>query len=239
MTIFARDYTMSKVSRFTYLFFDLKTFIPILASLGGLIFILRKNIDKKSRLIGSLIFVVGAAVTYYFYSGLDPVQKIEPQLFQHFNPIFIVFLTPIIVGFFTKLREKGKEPSSPKKIGIGMIITGIGFLILMLGSFKLQTVLSLSPYWLISTYFTLTIAELFLSPIGISFVSKVSPPKYVGLAQGGWLGATAFGNLLAGLVGKLWDIVELWQFFLLLVILTLLSAVFIFSILKILEKATK
>ena len=94
-----------------------------------------------------------------------------------------------------------------------------------------------SPYWLIGTYFTLTIAELFLSPIGISFVSKVAPPQYKGLAQGGWLGATAIGNLMAGLIGPFWDKWELWQFFILLVALTLLSAIFIFSILKLLERA--
>jgi POT family proton-dependent oligopeptide transporter len=137
------------------------------------------------------------------------------------------------------LRKKGKEPSSPKKIGIGMFITGLGFVVMMIGALKLQSVTGLSPYWLIGTYFTLTIAELFLSPIGISFVSKVAPPRFLGLAQGGWLGATAIGNLMAGLVGKLWDIVEIWQFFLLMVVLTVLSGIFIFSIMRILENATK
>ena len=95
-----------------------------------------------------------------------------------------------------------------------------------------------SPYWLIGTYFTLTIAELFLSPIGISFVSKVTPPQYKGLAQGGWFGATAIGNMMAGFIGPFWDKWQLWQFFMLLVCLTVLSAIFIFSILKRLERAT-
>ncbi|MDZ7775529.1 MAG: hypothetical protein U5L09_07970 [Bacteroidales bacterium] len=110
---------------------------------------------------------------------------------------------------------------------------------MMIGALKLQSVTGLSPYWLIGADFTLTIAELFLSPIGISFVSKVAPPRFLGLAQGGWLGATAIGNLMAGLVGKLWDIVEIWQFFLLMVVLTVLSGIFIFSIMRILENATK
>ncbi len=123
---------------------------------------------------------------------------IEPQLFQHFNPIFIVFMTPLIVGFFTWLRKNGKEPSSPRKIGIGMFITALGFMIMLVSALHLQNVTGLNPYWLIGTYFTLTIAELFLSPIGISFVAKVAPPRFSGLAQGGWLGATAIGNLLAG-----------------------------------------
>jgi proton-dependent oligopeptide transporter, POT family len=239
LTIFARDYTVSDVSRFDYMFFDLRTFIPILAAIGGLIFMFRRNTSTRSKMTGASLLVGGSAIAYWVYTTFDPNPVIEPQLFQSFNPIFIVFLTPLIVGFFNWLRKQGKEPSSPKKIGIGMFLTALGFVVMMLGAFKLQAVTGLSPYWLIGTYFTLTIAELFLSPIGISFVSKVAPPRFHGLAQGGWLGATAIGNLLAGLVGKLWDIVELWQFFLLLIVLTVLSGIFIFSIMKILENATK
>lgn len=239
LTIFARDYTTPTVSNLDYIFFDLKSFIPALAAIGGLILLLRRKSKKNAKLGGAALFVVGAALTYWAYSTYDPTMKIEPQLFQHFNPIFIVFLTPIIVGFFSWLRTKGKEPSSPRKIGIGMFVTALGFVVMMLAALKLHSVTGLNPYWLIGTYFTLTIAELFLSPIGISFVSKVAPPKYLGLAQGGWLGATAIGNLLAGLVGKLWDIVELWQFFAILVGLTILSGIFIFSVMRILESATK
>jgi POT family proton-dependent oligopeptide transporter len=239
LTIFARDYTVSDVSRFDYMFFDLRTFIPILVAIGGLIFMFRRNSSARSRMTGASMLVVGSAIAYWVYTTFEPNPVIEPQLFQSFNPIFIVFLTPLIVGFFNWLRKQGKEPSSPKKIGIGMFLTALGFVVMLLGAFKLQAVTGLSPYWLIGTYFTLTIAELFLSPIGISFVSKVAPPRFHGLAQGGWLGATAIGNLLAGLVGKLWDIVELWQFFLLLIVLTVLSGIFIFSIMKILENATK
>ena len=130
-----------------------------------------------------------------------------------------------------------------------MLITAVGFLIMVLASQGLMSPAELavkggvsdtllSPYWLIGTYFTLTIAELFLSPIGISFVSKVAPPQFKGLAQGGWFFATAIGNLMAGFIGPFWDKWQLWQFFMLLVCLTILSAIFIFSILKRLERAT-
>ncbi|HKK61562.1 MAG TPA: peptide MFS transporter [Bacteroidales bacterium] len=239
LTIFARDFTVSKVSSLSYLFFDLRTFIPILAAIGGLVFMFRKSSPVRTKLISSGVFIAGTAIAYSFYTGFDKTMNIEPEIFQSFNPIFIVVLTPIIVGFFNWLRVRGKEPSSPRKIGVGMFITALGFVVMMFSAFHLQSVTGLSPYWLISTYFILTVAELFLSPIGISFVAKVAPPRFSGLAQGGWLGATAIGNLLAGLVGRLWDIVELWQFFLLLVVLTLLSGVFIFSIIRILENATK
>jgi len=248
MSIFARDYTVSNVSNFTYIFFDLAALLPFLAALIGLIILLNKKAQGKLKLIGAFLLIVGALVCYKVYSGYDKEMQIAPQMFQQFNPIFIVFLTPVIVGFFTQLRAQGKEPSSPKKIGIGMILTAIGFMLLVGASVNLMSPKELqggvsdvliSPYWLIGTYFTLTIAELFLSPIGISFVSKVAPPKYKGLAQGGWLAATAIGNLMAGLIGYFWDKIELWQFFTILVVMCLLSATFIFSVLKRLEKATK
>jgi POT family proton-dependent oligopeptide transporter len=95
-----------------------------------------------------------------------------------------------------------------------------------------------SVTWLISTYFLLTIAELFLSPIGISFVSRVAPPKYKGLMQGGWFAATGIGILLVGLMGGLWMALPLWLLWLILVVACLLSATFIFSIMKRLEKAS-
>lgn len=248
MSIFARDYTASNVSNFTYIFFDLAAFLPFLAALIGIIMLLNKKVKGKWKLVGAFLLIAGAAVCYFVYSGYNKEMHIAPQMFQHFNPIFIVFLTPVIVGYFTQLREKGKEPSSPRKIGIGMILTSIGFMVLVGASVNLMSPKELeggvsevlrSPYWLIGTYFTLTIAELFLSPIGISFVSKVAPPKYKGLAQGGWLAATAIGNLMAGLIGYFWDKIELWQFFIILVVMCLLSAIFIFSVLKRLENATK
>ncbi len=250
LTIFARDYTVSAVNKATAVIFNLSTFLPVLMGILGIVLAVGKNNSAKVRLIGAAIAVGSALVGYYTISQLKPEgNPISPEIFQQFNPIFIVFMTPVIVGFFSYLRKRGKEPSSPKKIGIGMVITAIGFSIMVLASQGLMSPHDLaqqggvspvlrSPFWLIGTYFTLTIAELFLSPIGISFVSQVAPPQYKGLAQGGWLGATAVGNLAAGLIGPFWDKWELWQFFALLVGLTLLSALFIFSILKLLERAT-
>ena len=247
MTIFARDYTqLGHVKPSTYVLFDLSQFLPVLFALIGsiLIFI---NKERKTKLIGAGVLFAGVALAYYTISSFSGDYTITPQKFQQFNPIFIVFLTPVIIGLFTWLRNKGKEPSAPKKIGFGMLITAVGFGLLIAASMGLTSPGHLdggssenlvSPYWLINCYLVLTVAELFLSPIGISFVSKVAPPKYKGLAQGGWLGATAFGNLAAGLIGILWDKIELWQFFTILVVMCVLSATFIFSILKRLEAAT-
>jgi proton-dependent oligopeptide transporter, POT family len=247
MTIFARDYTVPSVNRFTNLWFDLFTLLPILLSVGGLVLAVRKASTARVKMLGAASFAVFGLFAYYRYSGFAAVNPFTPQKFQHFNPFFIVALTPIILAFFSWLRGKGLEPSSPKKIGLGMILTALGFTLLIFASMGLSSPKDLgnevsktlvSPYWLISTYFILTMAELFLSPIGISFVSRVSPPKYKGLAQGGWFAATSVGNILVGVMGIFWSKVPLYLFWAILVGCCLVSAAFIFSILKRLEKAS-
>ncbi len=247
LSYFARDYTAKAVGPFTYIFFELKSFLALIAAIIGLVYLLRKTTKSIERIIGAILFVGGGYLTYYFYSHFAPSNAIEPEIFQHFNPIFIVFLTPVVVWFFAFLRQRSIEPSTPKKIGIGMILAALGFFVMLIGSFNLISPAKLngmptpervSAYWLISTYFILTVAELFLSPMGISFVSKVAPPRFQGLMQGGWLAATAIGNKLLFIGSYMWVRVELWQLWLIFVVCCLLSAAFIFSIMKRLEKAT-
>ncbi len=251
MTIFARDYVVGTVDRFTNLFFDLFGLLCIFFAILGLVFLIRKKSTVRTRIISGIAFVVFAILTVIRFNSYADVNPFTPQKFQHFNPFFIVALTPLIVGYFGYLNKKGKEPSAPKKIGIGMIITAIAYTIMIIASLQLRGYdpgiigevrapeqVLISPYWLISTYFMLTIAELFLSPMGISFVSRVAPPKYKGLMQGGWLAATAIGNYAVGILGLFWDKLPLWAFWSILVICCALSATFIFSILKRLEAAT-
>jgi len=250
MTYFARDYTVPSVGKITNLWFDLFGLLPLFLAVVGLVFLLRKGAGAAARLIGGASFVVFALLAYLRYRGYENVNPFTPQKFQHFNPFFIVALTPIVVSLFGYLNRKGKEPSAPRKIGIGMVITSGAFLILVFGSLGLASPKELggrvapsgmlvSTYWLISTYFMLTIAELFLSPMGISFVSKVAPPKYKGLMQGGWFAATAIGNYLVSVIGALWLRVPLWSLWLILVVCCLLSATFMFSVMKRLERAAQ
>ncbi len=249
MTYFARDYTATSVGKFTNIFFDLFTLLPLFLAILGLIFLVQKKTSSTTKLIAGITFIVFSAIAIYRFSGFENLNAFTPQMFQHFNPFFIVVLTPLIITLFGWLNKNGKEPSAPKKIGIGMIITGLAFVLLMVASFGLPSPKSLgglgapdpsrvSTYWLITTYLILTVAELFLSPMGISFVSKVAPPKYKGLMQGGWLAAVAGGNYLMGQAAGLWDVLPLWALWSIFAVCCLVAATFMFSILKRLEKAT-
>ncbi|HNT00601.1 MAG TPA: peptide MFS transporter [Candidatus Saccharicenans sp.] len=247
MTFFARDYTVSHVDKVTNIWFDLTALIPLYLSLVGLYYLLRKGASSRTRVAGGLALAVFALLTYLRYRTYPESNPFQPQRFQHFNPFFIVALTPLVIALFSYLNKKGKEPSAPRKIGYGMLLTAAAFSILVIGSVGLPSPAQLggqvappqhqvSVYWLISTYFMLTVAELFLSPMGISFVSRVAPPKYKGLMQGGWFAATAIGNYLVGVVGWLWMKLPLWALWSILVVACLLSATFMFSVMKKLEK---
>lgn len=140
--------------------------------------------------------------------NLGFTKLVGAELFQSINPFFVVFLTPVILAVFGFLRARNMEPSTPKKIAIGMGIAALAYVLMVVGSMGLPTKVELNamgelsdaqrvtPMLLIGTYFILTVAELFISPLGISFVSKVAPPKYQGMMQGLWLCATAVGNSL-------------------------------------------
>ena len=202
----------------------------------------------RSKLISFLVAIAALGLLVWKYQSMgDASIAILPQKFQQFNPFFVVALTPVSMAVFGMLAKKGKEPSAPRKIGIGMVIAAVGFLIMAIGSLGLPipndlasttTDYRVTPNLLISTYLVLTFAELFLSPMGISFVSKVAPPKYKGMMMGLWFAATAVGNYLVAVIGMLWGGLPLWVLWGILIALCLLSALFIFSIMKKLESVT-
>ena len=134
MTIFARDYTqLGHVKPSTYVLFDLSQLLPVLfAIIGSILIFIGKG--RNLKLIGGGVFVAGVALAWYMISSFTGEYTITPLKFQQFNPIFIVFLTPVIIGFFTWLRGKRKEPSAPKKIGFGMLFTAVGFGLLIAAS---------------------------------------------------------------------------------------------------------
>ena len=260
LTMFARDYTVKTVAPATYMFFTLENILSVIAFVAGIVMLLSRKAKQSTRITGAVMAVVAGVVGYIFYSKADASNPIAPEVFQSYNPLFIVSLTFVVMAAFAWLNARGKEPSTPRKIGIGMIIASFGFVIMVIGSRALTSPVDLqilndagevvgrhpvpdasrvTPYWLISTYLVLTFAELFLSPMGLSFVSKVAPVRFQGVMQGGWLLATAVGNKLLFIGSFFWEKIQLWQLWTIFVVTCLLSAAFIFSILKRLERATK
>ncbi|MCX6554724.1 MAG: MFS transporter [Candidatus Aminicenantes bacterium] len=248
-TFFARDYTAKAVGPILNIFFNLDSLLAFIGSIAGLILLFTKK-KPVQKAVGLAMFAGFGALTYYFVSGYQATNPIAPEIFQSFNPLFIVAFSFPVMGIFTWLRNRNSEPSTPRKIGIGMVIAAVGFVVMLVASLQLaapKLIASenltewgrVSPTWLIGSYLILTIAELFLSPMGISFVSKVSPPRFQGLMQGGWFLATATGNKLLFLGGFFWDKIELWQLWGIFVVCCLLSAAFIFSMMKRLERTTK
>jgi POT family proton-dependent oligopeptide transporter len=253
MTWFARDYTVKSVGPLTNMLFNIWSLLALGLTAAGLVFAFKPSSTVKEKGLGAAVAIVFGAVAYYFYSSFcakfPDGKAINPVIFQHFNAFFVVFLTPVIVAFFAWLRSKGKEPSAPRKIGIGMIIAALGFVVLVVGSFGLPSPGSLagapvpdpfrvSTQWLVNSYLVLTFAELFLSPMGLSFVSKVAPPRFQGLMQGCWLGATAIGNQLVMLGGIFWTRVPVWGVWAIFITCCLISAVVMFSLLKRIERVT-
>lgn len=248
-TFFARDYTVKKVDPYTYMFFSLKNILSVIAFIVGIFMVIGKNATKNSRIAGAIMTVVAGVLAVIFFRQGEAENPIAPETFQSFNPLFIVTLTFAVMAVFAWLNKKGIEPSTPKKIGIGMVIAALGFLVMVVGSRNIISPHELNgmpvpdasrimPYWLMSSYLTLTFAELFLSPMGLSFVSKVAPSRFQGVMQGGWLLATAVGNKLLFIGSFFWEKIDLWQLWMIFVVTCLLSAAFIFSILKRLERAT-
>lgn len=181
--------------------------------------------------------------------GFSTLQGVE--IFQSINPFFVVFLTPIIVGFFGWLRAKGKEPSTPKKIAIGMGIAAAAYAVMAIGSMGLPlkaevdsmgglaNEMRVTPWLLIGTYFILTVAELFISPLGISFVSKVAPPKYQGIMQGAWLGATAIGNSLLFIGAIFYTTFSMSATWMVFVVACLISMITMLAMVKWLDRIAK
>lgn len=163
------------------------------------------------------------------------------NLSQSINPGWVIILTPLIVAFFTYLRSKKKEPSTPTKIAFGLLISALSVLVMVaavnIGSNGAEKV---SVWWLVANYGIITIGELFLSPMGLSIVSKLSPKNITALMMGGWFLSTSIGNKLSGVLASMWDTYDdkanfFWVNFGLLMFATLLM----FALVKNLNKVMR
>lgn len=249
LTYFARDYTASSVTGLSRISFSLGCLV-LLAVLVYALFAVFQSGSSRGRLIAGIISLACVGGVAAIYVTFPDVVTILPQQFQQFNPFFVVALTPFSLLLFGSLAKRGKEPSAPRKIAFGMLVAALGYCIMTAGSLGMPTPAELkadassltspsSPNLLISTYLVLTFAELLLSPMGISFVSKVAPPKLKGAMMGGWFAATAVGNYAVQITGRLWGSLPLTAIWGILIALCLLAALFMFAMMKRLEKVAK
>jgi len=169
----------------------------------------------------------GFALTLFAERSTKIYEFLRPETYQFFNPFFILILTPILLTLFSRLNKKGKEPSTPVKIFIGMVIMGASMVIMVWASLEGGNSDSnnMFPGWLISTYLVVTLSEILISPMGQSYVSKVAPPKIQGLMMGGWFLATSIGAYGSGLIGKYYSDFLHHEYFLILTGILVFSAI--------------
>ena len=245
LTYFANEFTVKSVEGVQSMAFDVLNLVAIIIIVYAL-FSLFQSKSSNGKIISGGVLAACVAFLYWQYTNVSGSIDISAPIFQQFNPCYVVALTPVSLAIFSALARSGKEPSAPRKIAYGMLVAAVGFGVMAFGSFGLLTPDAqaaagdngtfVSTNWLISTYLVLTFAELLLSPMGISFVSKVAPPKYKGMMMGGWFVATAIGNFLVSVGGFLWGSLPLWMVWTVFIVLCLLSALFMFAMMKRLEK---
>ncbi|MBO4666213.1 MAG: peptide MFS transporter [Paludibacteraceae bacterium] len=251
LTYFANEFVNPICTGIQTMAFDIVNLVMVVIIVYGLFGLFQSETGKGK--IGSAIATVlalGILAIKYLHISPEGITLSAP-IFQQFNPFYVVALTPVSMAIFGALNKKGKEPSAPRKIAYGMLVAGAAYVFMALCSVGLLTPAAqelakvsgeatfVNANVLIVTYLILTFGELLLSPMGISFVSKVAPPQFKGMMMGLWFVATALGNLLVSVGGFLWGNLPLWLVWGVFVAVCLVAAIFMFSIMKKLEDATK
>jgi POT family proton-dependent oligopeptide transporter len=183
----------------------------------------------------------GFALTLFAQRSTAVYTYLQPETYQFFAPFFVLVLTPLLVVGFGKMRAAGKEPSSAMKILMGMFIAGLSMLIMVVASLAggNRDLNIMSPLWLIFSYLVVTAAEILVSPMGLSFVSKVAPQRMRGLMMGFWFSATAAGSYGSGLLGKYYSTIAHHNFFLIIAALLFFSSLLVLLFLKRLNRFSK
>ncbi len=226
---------------------------PKLAPTGTEVAVVDSREEDRRRIVSLFtLFVIaiffwvafyqnGSSLTLFAERSTRVYDWLKPETYQVFNPLFILLLTPLLVAAFGRLREKGMEPSSASKIFSGMVVMGLSVLIMVFaaraGGNRDENIMS--PWWLISSYFVVTISEILVSPMGLSFVSKVAPARMRGLMMGCWFGSTAVGSYGSGLLGKYYSQFPHHSFFLIIAAMPFCSALLVLPFLKRLNRFSR
>ncbi len=251
LTFFANEFVNPVCTGIQTMAFDIINLVMVVIIVYGLFGIFQSD-SAKGKIGAGAAASLAACVLVYKYFHINPEGIIlSAPIFQQFNPFYVVALTPVSMAIFGSLAKKGKEPSAPRKIAYGMLVAGAAYVFMVFCSLGLLTpnaqevakvtgdATFVNANVLIVTYLILTFGELLLSPMGISFVSKVAPPQYKGMMMGLWFVATALGNLLVSVGSFLWGNLPLWLVWGVFVAVCLIAAIFMFSIMQKLEDATK
>ncbi len=251
LTYFANEFVNPTCTGIQTMAFDIVNLLMIVIIVYAAFAVFQSKTTKGKCIAGGAI-LAALCVLIYKYTQITPEGiTLAAPIFQQFNPFYVVALTPISMAIFGSLSKKSKEPSAPRKIAYGMVVAAGAYLVMAVCCIGLLTpnaqelarvtgdATFVNANVLIGTYLILTFAELLLSPMGISFVSKVAPPKYKGMMMGGWFVATAIGNYLVSIGGNLWGDLPLWAVWSVFIGVCLVAAIFMFAMMKKLEAATK
>ena len=170
------------------------------------------------------------------------VKLANTELFQSINPAFIVLLTPLVLAFFAFRTRRGKPVSTTSKFAWALIISGLSALVMVIAVMSVPSIYTnkASSIWLFLTYGIFTVSEICLSPIGLSFVSKLAPPRLTALMMGGWFLSTSLGGKVAGVMASFWDkMPDKRIFFAIITIAAILGGLLIFAKVKTLDKIVK
>ncbi|MGM9746854.1 MAG: peptide MFS transporter [Paludibacteraceae bacterium] len=249
LTYFADEFVNPISTGVQTMAFDIINLVAVAVLVYALFGIFGDSSAKAKGIWGGIGVAAIGLLAYKFFNRPDSVA-ISAPIFQQFNPFYVVALTPVSMAIFGALAKRGKEPSAPRKIAYGMLVAAAAYAVMAVCSIGLLSPAEqaaaadgsktfVDSNVLIVTYLVLTFGELLLSPMGISFVSKVAPPKYKGMMMGGWFVATALGNFLVSVGGYLWGTLPVWSVWVVFIALCLISAIFMFAMMRKLEDATK
>lgn len=213
-----------------------------------------QNLDQQSSRLGALLVLMlftvpfwvcfeqaGSSLTLFAQYMTDRSffdWEIPTGYFQSLNPLFIILLAPLMSVLWSSLRNKSKEPSSVYKFAIALFLIAVSFIVLAFAGF-LSASGKVSPLWLVVGYFIMTVAELCLSPIGLSLVSKLAPKKFLSLIMGCWFLTSFLGNLIAGMVGGKYDALSPMQLFGMLAIISFAAFLLLLCFIPKLNKIIK
>ena len=159
--------------------------------------------------------IAEAVTTHPYFINVPPDERpaegetlklVSTEIYQSVNPFFVIVFTPLLVWFFGWLRRRKREPTTPGKMGLGLVITALSTVVTVFAVYASHNgSVKASVAWLFGAYGVITLGELCISPMGLSAVSKMAPARITGLMMGGWMLATAFGNKLSGILATMWD----------------------------------